>query len=109
MMNPDFQQKHVVKNLDKTESMRSSEQVLENNRLVRKSVVKEMDFKANFKDYQVSDFYLENLMAVGAEATLKSVQLSEGALDMADNVGIQAAAIADYIETNNEQTNNEGE
>ena len=56
------------------------EKEMVNNRVVKKSVRKMVDARDNFKDYRVSDFYMENLEAAGAVPT-KTVQYYDGDID----------------------------
>lgn len=51
-----------------------------NDRIVKNATVEEFDARDNFKDYKVSDFYMENLEAAGAVPT-KTVQYYDGDID----------------------------
>ena len=71
------------------ERMVCEEQTVEGDRVVTKRVLKEVDPRDNFKDYKVSDFFIENLQASGAIADLKTVQFIDqdvdGILDALDS------------------------
>lgn len=53
------------------------EQFLDGDRVQTRRVIKEVDPRDNFKDYRVSDFYIENMEAVGALANAKVVQYGD--------------------------------
>lgn len=87
--------------------MNAVEEVVENDRIVKKSVRKTVDPADNFKGVKVSDFYMENVIAAGALDSLKFGQLSNGRLADADNLDVQGANLDEYIENNVEQSNDE--
>lgn len=65
----------------------SSEQVMENGRLVRKSLKKNINPVDNFSGLKASDFALENIIAVGAEGSLRDIKLNVGSVaDLADSM-----------------------
>lgn len=82
-------QVHYAKNLFAPMEVFTSEEVVENNRFVKKSLRKTVDPRDNFKGVKVSDFYLQNVIAVGALDSLKGGMLSESSLDAADNLSAQ--------------------
>lgn len=55
-----------VGNISPMDSFVGVEEYVENNRVCKKSIVKDVDARDNFKDYKVSDFFIENLEAAGA-------------------------------------------
>lgn len=55
-----------VGNIDPMDKFIDVEQYIENNRVCKRSVVKDVDARDNFKNFRVSDFYIENLKAIGA-------------------------------------------
>lgn len=59
----------------------AEEQVVKDNRVVKMRVLKDIDPRDNFKDYKVSDFYIENLQATGAINNLKQVQFTDNDID----------------------------
>lgn len=62
------------------------EQVKVNNVLVNKIVKKEVPVAQVIGDLTVSDLALENLIAIGADASLKIVKLTDSKLNISDNV-----------------------
>ena len=98
---------HYPKNLHDPYEVIAAEEVVENNRIVKKSCVKTVDPIENFKGVNVSDFYLENVIAVGALDSLKFGQVSAGNLENADNLDVQVENLDSYIEQNVEPQNNE--
>ena len=98
---------HYPKNLHSSYEVNAVEEVVENDRIVKKSVRKTVDPVDNFKGVKVSDFYLENVIAAGALDSLKFGQLSDNRLNSADNVDAQVANLDDYIVNNVEQEKTE--
>lgn len=98
---------HYPKNLHSTYEVNAVEEVVENDRIVKKSVRKTVDPADNFKGVKVSDFYMEIVIAAGALDSLKFGQLSNGRLDAADNLDVQGANLDEYIENNVEQEKTE--
>lgn len=66
----------------------STEQELINDRVMNKSVVKRYDPAKENAKWRVSDFYLENLQAAGADGILKPRQYSDVTLDSVDVLDI---------------------
>lgn len=100
-------QVHYPKNLHSTYEVNAVEEVVENDRIVKKSVRKTVDPADNFKGVKVSDFYMENVIAAGALDSLKFGQLSNGTLADADNLDVQGVNLDNYIENNVEQEKTE--
>ena len=92
--------------------VRGTEQVVENGRVVKKSVMKTVHPQDNFKGIECLDFALENVIAAGALDSLKECQLNGNTLGIADNVEGSIDNIIDAVdeaEMNVEPQNNEGE
>lgn len=70
-----------TKTMATRERIVTEEQTVENNRIIKKKIIKEIDPRDNFKDYKVSDFFIENLEAVGALNNLKQTQFLDGNID----------------------------
>lgn len=100
---------HYPKALHEPYEVTASEQYVENGRILKKAVNKTVDPTKQNAGLSVSDFYLENIIAVGAEGSLRDVKLSAGNFDVADNVDAQIGAIDASIQANVEPQNNEGE
>ena len=98
---------HYPKNLHSSYEVNAVEEVVENDRIVKKSVRKTVDPADNFKGVKVSDFYMENVIAAGALDSLKFGQLSNCTLADADNLDVQGVNLDNYIENNVEQSNDE--
>lgn len=62
------------------------EPVVENGRIVNKSSYKEVDLAEERKSFKAEDFYLENLIAVGAVGNLREVNLSNSGLTAIDGI-----------------------
>lgn len=69
-----------VKNMSVYDVIVDQKKEIVNGRIVKTSVKVETDVRDNFKDYKVSDFYMENLEAAGAVPT-KTVQYYDGDID----------------------------
>lgn len=90
--------KHEVGNhFEPVYSVLSTENVEFEGRLVPKSVYVERNLAEERKLFRAEDFYLENLIAVGATGSLKPVSLDGSALSTVDNVVSQI----EKIELNN--------
>lgn len=66
----------------------SQEDIVVNDRIVKKNVIKSVvpsEFHAGLK---ASDFYMENILAAGAMDMLKPTALHDGGLDAVDNLDI---------------------
>lgn len=96
-------QVHYPKNLHGEYVVHAVEEVVENDRIVKKSVRKSVDPRDNFKGIKVSDFYMENVIAAGALGNLRNGQLDAGNLAAADNLDSQVVNLDNYIAENNEQ------
>lgn len=81
------------------------EQVVVDDRIVKKSVVKTFVPLENFVGLKASDFALENVMAAGAIDMLKPTIVSDGGLDNVDrfenSVDNLIAAIDNSVTKNN--------
>jgi hypothetical protein len=93
-------QVHYPKSLFAPVEVNAVEDAVENNRIVKKSKRMTVDPRDNFKGVRVSDFFLQNVIAVGALDNLKGGMVSDSRLNAADNLAVQL----DKIETamNNE-------
>ena len=74
------------KNLCEDYEIRNIEQVVEDNRYVKKSVAKTVHPQDMFKGFKASDFDLENIIAIGALDSLKEGTLTGNTLNVADYV-----------------------
>ncbi len=93
------------KALNEAYAMTSSEDYVENGRILKRSVAKVVDPRENFAGLKVSDFYLENVIAAGAWDTLRECKLSEGTLAGTDNVDAQLAAFDAAVVADAKQNN----
>lgn len=97
---------HYPKHLSEPYQVRGVEEFVENGRVLKKSASQTVDPKQNFVGYNVSDFYLENIIAAGALDSLKETKLSDGILSASDNLDAQIgsldAAILDDVEPKND-------
>lgn len=66
-------------------------------RIVKKATVDTVDARDNFKNFKVSDFYMENLEAIGAVPT-KTVQYYDGDIDKVLNAVDDLNASAESLE-----------
>lgn len=62
------------------------EQEVVNGRIVNKAVRKEVDYTKQFEGLKVSDFYLENLIAVGSLGSLNDVVLEGDKISNIDSI-----------------------
>lgn len=69
------------------------EVVEKNGRMIRQSVIKEVDPRVNFEGYKVSDFTIENLQASGAIANLKVVTTAGSPMSSVDSASEVLGAI----------------
>lgn len=80
-------------------TMHSFEDVVEHGHIVKKSVLKVVDPVENFSCVHVSDFFLDNVISVGAVDSLKERKVISSRLAAADNFALQSdkveAAIVD--------------
>lgn len=90
-------QVHYPKDLHDTYEVNAVTEVVENGRVVKKSVRKTVDPVDNFKGVKVSDFYLENVIAAGAVDSLRFGQLDNGRLGCADGIDAQLGNLDSYI------------
>ena len=72
---------------DRPYNVIDQEETLENDRVVKKSVVKSVVPSEQMSGFVASDFYLENVIAAGAVSQLKECQYSSNDLDRVDIVG----------------------
>jgi len=100
---------HYPKNLHEPYEVTASEQYVENGRVLKRAVEKIVDPVELNAGMKVSDFYLENIIAVGADGSLRVVKLSAGNFDVADNLDAQIGAIDASMQANVEPQNYEGE
>lgn len=98
---------HYPKSLSEPYEVIGSEDVVVNNRVVKRSIKQVIDPKEMFKGVKVSDFYLENLIAVGALDSLKGGTVSDSTLNAADNAEAQLAKMVDAAENNLNNGGNE--
>lgn len=98
---------HYSKNLSSPYVINSVEDILENNRIVKKSKRQTINPADKFKGFKVSDFYMENVIAVGAEDSLRFGQVSIDNLSAADNIEAQIPVIDSFIENNLNDGGNE--
>ena len=68
------------KNLCADYEVRGTEEVVECDRVIKKSCVKKVHPQDMFAGYKASDFALENIIAVGALDSLKECQMSANSL-----------------------------
>lgn len=61
------------------------------------------DIRERDKGVKVSDFYLENLIAVGAGANMTEVRMESGGLNMIDSIESQLSGIEIEEEKNNDE------
>ena len=77
----EYVQDPMPKDLYFLEKVVAEEQSMKDGRVVKTKVLKEVDPYVNFKDYKVSDFFIENLQATGAISSLKQVQFTDNDID----------------------------
>lgn len=70
-----------------------TEQVINNGRVMNKSSFQEVNLAEERKSFKAEDFYLENLLAVGAVGNLREVSLDNSGLSAVDNVISQLSNI----------------
>lgn len=75
-----------------------TEDSFENDRVVKKTKVKQFDPAAEHSKYVASDFYMENIVAAGAYDMLKPVKLSDTGLDAVDSLDIAVEDTFDAID-----------
>ena len=85
-----------------------TEDSFENDRVVKKTKVKQFDPAAEHCKYVASDFYMENVVAAGAYDMLKPVKLTDTTLDAVDSLDIAVEDTFDAIDAAASK-NNEGE
>ena len=101
---------HYPKDLHQPYEVTASEEYVENGRILKRAVKKTVDPTQLNAGVLVSDFYLENIIAVGAIDSLHECKLSEGTLSGADNVDAQIGAIdAAAVAAVEQNQTNEGE
>lgn len=71
----------------------STETVEVNGKMLNQSVYITKDIAEERKQFKPSDFYLENLIAVGAVSGLKPVSLDGDVLSVVDNISSQIESI----------------
>lgn len=76
------------------------EQVVDNGRVVKKSVVKAVRPAERFQGLKASDFALENVIAAGAVDMLKPTMLHDANLDTVDEIDGTLNGIMDQIDAN---------
>lgn len=76
------------------------EEVVDNGRVVKKSVIKVERPSERFAGMKASDFALENIIAAGAVDMLKPVVLHDANLDMVDQIDGTLNDIMDQIDVN---------
>lgn len=76
------------------------EQVVDNGRVVKKSVVKVERPSERFAGMKASDFALENIIAAGAVDLLKPTVLHDANLDVVDEIDGTLNDIMDQIDAN---------
>lgn len=76
------------------------EQVVDNSRVVKKSVVKVVRPAERFQGMKASDFALENVIAAGAIDMLKPTMLHDGDIDTVDMIDDTLDNIMDQIDAN---------
>lgn len=93
--------------------VRGTEEVVENGRIVKKSVVRTIHPQDNFSGFKTTDFALENIMAAGALDSLVEGQLSIGVTsELADHMEGSIDNVinaVDAAEAASAQPNQEGE
>lgn len=83
LLNKKYRNK-TISDLCKCSSRYVEEQVLDNGRILYKTVTKEYDPREVINKYKVSDFTIENLQAAGALAQLKTCNMSGNVMDNID-------------------------
>lgn len=76
----------------------SKEDIVVNDRIVKKNVVKTVvpsEFHAGLK---ASDFYMENIIAAGAMDMLKPVSFHDGGLDAVDSLDVNVENLMGAID-----------
>ena len=87
---------HCPKKLSEPYEVTASEEYVDNGRVLKRAVSKTVDPALQNKGVSVSDFYLENIIAVGAVDSLHECKLSESVLCGTDNVDAQLSSIDSY-------------
>lgn len=91
--------RHYRKELSAKMVMNSFDDVVEHGHIVKKSVMKTVDPKENFSGIHVSDFFLDNVISVGAIDSLKEGQVISSRLAAADNFALQSDKIQAAIDS----------
>lgn len=74
--------------------------VKENGRVISKSEFVDVDMEEVMKQYNLEDFYLENMIADGSISQLSSVSIAVPGIKGIDEVVSQLPNINDYLEKN---------
>lgn len=88
--------------------MSTVEEVVENQRVVKKGAVKKVNPCGRYEGMKASDFALENIIAVGALDSLKECQLRQGTLNVADGVEASVDNIINAVENESINNSNDG-
>ena len=70
-----------AKSIVKIDEEFNYEDVIEDNKVVKRMSLKKIDPRENMKQFRVSDFSMENVIAAGAESTMKSCQFTDTDVD----------------------------
>lgn len=102
--NPEYAARPFVCTYGRPYTVRSTEQQVDNGRILSKTVYKEVNPVDLFKDIDARDFAIENIVASGATDMLRPCPLLHGdALSMADSGEVAASALESAM--NNAENN----
>lgn len=95
----DMPYRYPTKKLVSVELNIDTEETIENNVMLLKSVVREIDPVERMKNYKASDFSLHNLIAIGADKGLREIRV-EPSVDMMENSARQFNEISNLTPKN---------
>ena len=85
----------------------TNESYVDNNRVLKRSSVVEKDNSVEMSKYHAEDFYLENLVALGALQRDKRYTLNPSAMDMMDAVENGFEILDDMVQMSSDIENND--
>lgn len=85
----------------------SQEDVVVNDRIVKKNVIKSVVPSEFHSGLKASDFYMENILAAGAVDMLKPTALHDGGLDAVDSLDINVENLMAAVDNSMPVKNNE--